>query len=172
MNHRPDNRNAHSNWLRVGRWSDANVCYSITKCVEARKQLLTRPEVIEILTDCLDYLRRTGAIRILAFCIMPDHLHLLFVLVGDKSLSEVMASFSRFTARKTNALMGRAGAFWQEGFFDRRCRDLSEIEDQLSYIEHNPVRAGWATVAEEWLYSSANPRWAKLLDRDWFASVC
>jgi REP element-mobilizing transposase RayT len=139
MSDRADNRGAHSTWLRAGRWSEAGACYAITKCVEGRRKLLAERRIAAVLTGCIDHLRRAGTIRLLGFCIMPDHVHVLFVLLGAKTLSEVMASFSRFTARQINTLLARSGTFWQEGFFDHRCRDLGEIEDQLSYFEHNPV---------------------------------
>jgi REP element-mobilizing transposase RayT len=102
---------------------------------------------------------------------MPDHVHLLFFLIGGHSLSDVMRSFGRFTARKLNGYRGEAGAFWQEGFHDRRCRNESEIEEILKYIEHNPVRAGIADRAVDWPFSSANPRWWGSLDRAWYGAL-
>jgi REP element-mobilizing transposase RayT len=108
----------------------------------------------------------------MAFCIMPDHLHLLFFLLDKKSLSDVMRSFGRFTARKLNELRRETGTFWQVGFHDHRCRDESDMSDLLAYIEHNPVRACLVDRAEDWPYSSANPRWMSSLDRDWYRSVC
>jgi putative transposase len=163
-----DDSQGHSDRFRAGRYSESRACYSITKCVDGRKPILASDEVFSLLRDTLMFLRSENRIRLLGFCVMPDHLHLLFVLVGNSSLSDVMKSFSRFTARKINEHFGRSGCLWQEGFYDHRCRDEKEIEELLAYIEHNPVRAHLVERAELWPYSSANPACAGLLDRDWY----
>ena len=118
-----------------------------------------------------DHLRRTDEIRVLAFCIMPDHYHLLTFLIGRKSLSDVISSVGKYTARRVNALIGRRGRFWQEGFHDHRCRNDDDIEDRLNYIELNPVRAGLTEEPAGWPFSSAHPSRVGLLDRDWYANM-
>ncbi|RIK78196.1 MAG: transposase [Planctomycetota bacterium] len=162
----------HARNLRAGRWSESLVCYAVTKCVENRRPVLRSDAVADIVVGCLDYLRNDGRIRLLAFCIMPDHAHVLFFLLGKHSLPDIMRSFGRFTARKINELRGEGGPFWQEGFHDHRCRDETDIEELLTYIEHNPVRACLVQQAHDWPYSSANPRWKSSLDREWYRSVC
>ena len=102
---------------------------------------------------------------------MPDHYHVLMFLAGDKSLSDVMRSIGKHTARRLNGMLGRSGQFWQEGYYDHRCRDTEDVEDRMCYIEHNPVRAELVTRAEDWTYSSAHPSQARLLDRDWYAEM-
>jgi REP element-mobilizing transposase RayT len=166
-----NNADAHSKWLRVGRWSEWHACFSITKCVAGRRAALATDRATEIITNTLDFARKSAWIKLIGFSVMPDHCHLLFFLVGEKSLSDVMKSISRFTSRELNRHFGIAGTFWEEGFHDRRCRDEAEIENLLSYIEHNPVRICLVNKAEDWPYSSANPRWAHLLDREWYAQV-
>ena len=119
----------------------------------------------------LKYLREAGAIRLLSFCIMPDHFHAVWFLVGRQSLSEVMGSLGKYTARRLNSLLHRQGQFWEEGFFDHRCRDENDIEDRITFIEHNPVRAELVAKAEDWLFSSAHKSQRGLLDRDWYAEM-
>ena len=98
------------------------------------------------LLSSLNYLRESGDIRLLAFCVMPDHYHALLFLTGHKSLSEVVASVSKFTATRLNRFFGRRGNLWQEGFYDHRCRDEDDIEDAMAYIEHNSVALAWWRV--------------------------
>ena len=107
----------------------------------------------------------------MAFCIMPDHYHAVLFPVGRKSLSEIMNSFGKFTARRLNMLLHRQGEFWEEGFYDHRCRDDDDIEDRVTYIEHNPVRVELVRKAEDWPFSSAHPSQTSLLDRDWYARM-
>jgi REP element-mobilizing transposase RayT len=159
----------HAKSLRAGRWSESFACYAITKCTEGRQPLLAQRESVPVILSSFKHLRGVGQMRVLAFCIMPDHYHVLMFLVGQQSLSEVMASIGKFTARRLNELNRRRGRFWEEGYHDHRCRDDGDIEYRMMYIEHNPVRAGLVTRADDWPFSSANPMQASLLDREWYA---
>ena len=158
-------------FLREGRWSEQYACYTVTKCILHHGALLSDSISTNIILSSYNYFRKTGSIRLLAFCIMPDHYHILFFLTGAKSLSELMNSIGKYTARELNQLHHRRGQFWEEGFYDHRCRNEDDIVDGMSYIEHNPVRAGLVATAEEWLFSSANPLMANLLDRNWYATA-
>lgn len=165
--HTPDP--PHSRFLRGGRWSEHFVCYSVTKNVHRRKPVLAVPERADIIIGSLDFARKADRIRLLAFCVMPDHYHALFFLLPEgKSLSSLMEQIGRYTARLINQSLGRSGQFWQDGFGDHRCRNVDDMSDRLCYIENNPVRAGLAETAEEWEYSSAHPSRAGMLDRDWY----
>jgi putative transposase len=165
------NRPPHAKNLREGRWSETFACYAVAKCLARRRPILAEPAQAGIILASLSYLRETETIRLLSFCIMPDHYHVVFFLVGRQPLSEVMGSLGKYTARRLNQLFHHQGQFWEEGFFDHRCRNEDDIEDRMTYIEHNPVRAELVTKAEDWLFSSAHPSQASLLDRDWYARM-
>ena len=168
----PDKRGlAHAENLRVGRWSETFGCYAIAKCLARREPILAEPGPAGIILSSLKYLREIGEVRLLAFCVMPDHYHALIFLTGHKSLSGVMSSLNKFTAKRLNGLLSRRGEFWQEGFYDHRCRDEDDIEDRMTYIEHNPVRAGLVGLPENWPFSSAHPLHVTLLDRNWYAQM-
>jgi putative DNA methylase len=100
--------------------------------------------------------------ELLAFVIMPDHVHWVFQpLKGCTSASRVISreviqhSFLRHTAAACNRLLGRVGPFWQHESYDRIVRDEVELARVVEYVEHNPVRAGLCSRPEEWEFSSA-----------------
>jgi REP element-mobilizing transposase RayT len=119
----------------------------------------------------MDFERQRDRLRMLAFCIMPDHWHGLYVLLPGSELSALMANMSCITARRINRVIGHQGSLWQEGFHDHRCRNMNEIEDLLFYIENNPVRAGLVERPELWPFSSAHIDMHRYLDRQWWASI-
>ncbi len=80
--------------------------------------------------------------RLHAWCIMPNHVHLMFDLTGEYKLEGVMHSIKSFTAHNANKLLGRSGHFWQREYSDRIVRDAKEYENKLGYIGENPSRAG------------------------------
>ena len=162
----------HSRFLRGGRWSEEYACYAVTKCTDRRKAVLTAPQRAEIIMASLNYLRTNDQIRLLAFCIMPDHYHALFFLLPPaKSLSVTMEQVGRYTARIINKTLHRTGRFWQDGFHDHRCRGEDDMNDRLVYIELNPVRAGLVDEPRQWEYSSAHPNRAAMLDRGWYGEM-
>ena len=78
----------------------------------------------------------------MAFVVMPDHLHWLVQLIGDRSLSESVCVVKSCSARNINAAAGRRGDIWQRGFFDRAIRKDDDLVAIARYIIANPLRAG------------------------------
>lgn len=92
--------------------------------------------------------------RLLAWVLMPNHVHLLLTPLADHSLTEIMRSLKSYTAHQANKLLSRTGKFWFEDYFDRYIRDGKHYCAVVRYIEHNPVKAGLCYTPEEWRYSS------------------
>lgn len=61
--------------------------------------------------------------HLLAWCLMPNHAHVVVEMVGNNSLSKVVWSWKSFTAKQANAMLGRSGAFWDIDYFDRYMRN-------------------------------------------------
>ncbi|HUG94329.1 MAG TPA: transposase [Planctomycetaceae bacterium] len=144
-----------------------------------------RPEVAKIVRDNL-YHHDGGKYRLLAYCVMPNHVHVLFlplddagqpieraapgdllapldsVIVSDEAgdapspLSGIMHSLKGYTAKECNRLLDRRGQFWQPESYDHWCRDEAEIERIVEYIHWNPVRARLCREPVEWTFSSAH----------------
>lgn len=157
-----------SSELRKGRVSEDFACYSITKVVNNRLSMLATDSNARILIDSWQFLRTQHWIKLFAFCIMPDHFHLVICLMRGTSLSKLMEGTGKFTSRELNKLLQRQETFWQEGFHDHRCRDEIELHELCLYIEHNPVRKNLVVSPELWPYSSAYTGNKYLLDREWW----
>ncbi|MGO9338812.1 MAG: transposase [Terracidiphilus sp.] len=80
--------------------------------------------------------------RLLAWCVMPNHVHVVCRLLPGQELSRVIQGWKSFTARKANETLGRRGAFWQREYYDRLIRDGGELERAVRYVVRNPERAG------------------------------
>lgn len=80
--------------------------------------------------------------RLLAWVVMPNHVHLVFKLLPGRSLSRTLHSLKSFTAKKVNTLLGRNGALWQREYYDRLIRDEAELERAIEYVRENPLKAG------------------------------
>lgn len=65
-------------------------------------------------------------------------------------LHKIMQSLKRHTARQSNIILGREGAFWQDESYDHVIRDNDEFLRIIHYVLENPVKAGLVSNWEEW----------------------
>jgi putative transposase len=118
---------------------------------------LARPEIAGLVQDAL--LHFDGSrYRLLAWCVMPNHVHALLETLEAFALGVVVQSWKSFTAKAANEALGRSGQFWMADYFDRYIRNADHFARTLAYIEGNPVRAGLVATAGEWPWSSARMR--------------
>jgi REP element-mobilizing transposase RayT len=92
-----------------------------------------------------------------AWVIMPNHVHLLF-LVQDVPMSQLVDAWKGYTAKEANKILGRKGQFWQEGYWDTYMRDSAHELRSRRYIEKNPVKAFLVKDPKDWPWSSAGHR--------------
>jgi REP element-mobilizing transposase RayT len=92
------------------------------------------------------------------WCVMPNHVHVLFTPEEGFKMSGIVHSWKSFTANQCNRLLGRTGSFWQKEPFDRWIRNERHYQNALGYIEDNPVKAGLCKTRQDWLWSSARRR--------------
>ncbi len=93
-----------------------------------------------------------------AFCIMPNHMHVVFTPLCKPdgtyhAMSAIMHSLKRYTAREANRLLGREGEFWQHENYDHVVRDEAEWHRIVTYVFNNPVAAGLVQRGEDWVWS-------------------
>jgi putative DNA methylase len=96
--------------------------------------------------------------RLLAWVVMPNHVHLLVETVEGWPLEKLMFSWKNWTAKEANKRLHRRGAFWQREFHDRYIRDGRHFAAAMQYLEQNPVKAGLCGTVEEWQWGSARRR--------------
>jgi REP element-mobilizing transposase RayT len=116
--------------------------------------LLRDPRVASLVQDSLRHFDGEHY-RLRAWCIMPNHVHVLFDHWEGCPLGKVVWSWKRWTAKRSNSLLGRTGALWQREYHDRFIRDSVHFAAAVKYIEGNPVKARLARHPHEWRWSSA-----------------
>lgn len=96
--------------------------------------------------------------RLLAWVIMPNHVHILIEKIDGIALSDIMHSIKSFTAHEANRLLDRKGRFWSKEYFDRYIRSGRHYAAVVRYIEDNPVKARLCRKHEDWRFGSARLR--------------
>ena len=80
--------------------------------------------------------------RLFAWCLMPNHVHVLVRVLPGHTLAGVIHSWKSFSAKKANALLGLSGSFWQREYYDHLVRDEREFDRAVQYVAENPGKAG------------------------------
>ena len=102
---------------------------------------LAELDVAAMLRDALTHFHEQRY-RLFAWCIMPNHVHMLVKPLRSWSLARIMHSIKSYTAKQANRILKRSGVFWQREYYDRIVRDEKEFAAFLAYILENPVKAG------------------------------
>ena len=105
---------------------------------------------------------REAAVEVWAWCLMPNHVHLILVPAGDDGLRRALARTHRRYAGIIQARRKRTGHFWQ-GRFGSVVMDEGHLAAAVRYLSLNPVRARLVVRAQEWRWSSVR---AHLCGRD------
>ena len=109
-------------------------------------------DIAEIIRDA--WLHDDGVrYHLRAWCIMPNHVHILFQPIAPWTLATIVKTWKQYTARRINPLIGSTGTFWQAEYWDRYIRDAKHYQSAFDYILQNPVKAGLADSVNSWLWS-------------------
>ncbi len=116
-------------------------CYFLTICTIRRARWFEESEAAHWLTRQIPSLFEPRGFAVLAFCVMPDHVHLLLEgLTGDADLRAAVHDWKRRTGYAWKQRTGRR--LWQQGFYDYVLRDPDRIAALVRYVVQNPIRAG------------------------------
>ena len=79
--------------------------------------------------------------RLLAWCVMPNHVHVVARLFPGQELAKVVKAWKNFSAKAANLVLGRKGQFWQREYYDRLIRNGDELNRAIGYVIENPTKA-------------------------------
>ena len=90
--------------------------------------------------------------RLLAWCVMPNHVHAVLQPMPGHDLPEILHSWKSYTAKEINQMLGVKGQLWEAEYYDHLIRDERDFEAQIEYVLANPMKAGlrewkWVGVA-------------------------
>jgi len=117
---------------------------------------LRRPDIAALVETSLLF-RHEVQYELRAWVVMPNHVHLLF-LVQDVPMAQLVDAWKGFTAKEANKILGRKGKFWQDGYWDTYMRDDEHERRTRLYIENNPTKARLVASPSDWPFGSARFR--------------
>jgi len=137
--------------------------------------IFINPEPIQILIDSLNFCIEQKHLRINAYVIMPNHVHLIVfdAQLNNQRLKQTLMDFRKFTGHKLanyidnhlpctlsavihdKNLDDRHRQVWQPGWHAEGVVGEKFWEQKINYIHMNPVKKGFVDLPEHWHYSSA-----------------
>jgi len=102
----------------------------------------------------IDFLEGNNTIKIIAYCIMPTHLHLIVEELKEKSLSKFMSNLLNSYTKYFNIKNKRKGPLWEGRFKKVLVEDDEQLLHLTRYIHLNPVTANLLEDPRKWLWSS------------------
>jgi REP element-mobilizing transposase RayT len=135
--------------------------------------LFTNKNSVEVLLDSFKHLQKSDNLKIYAYVILENHLHLV---ASSDDLSKTIKKFKSYTAKKLLELLQKQNiktildqlAFykkahktqttyqiWQEGMQPKLIQNEKLMIQKIAYIHNNPVKRGYVDEARHWRYSSA-----------------
>jgi putative transposase len=123
--------------------------YSLRYSTDARRPLFTRSEVVELVLSHFFQQAFTTDFVILAYCFMPDHVHLLIEGTHDRSdCRQFITRGKQYSGFYFAKEFG--GQLWQRYGFERVLRDDESTLVVTRYILANPIRAGLVERVEDY----------------------
>jgi len=118
------------------------------------KEFLFDDDSQELFLELLFHWVKKHAVTLYNYCVMTNHVHLLFQVWADDELSAFMHHVANVFARRFNRIAGRKGHLWEERFRSTIVQASTSFLRCMTYIDLNPVRAGIVSRPEDYPWSA------------------
>ncbi len=139
---------------RFARAAAVGVAHHVTQRGIDRQRVFFTDSDRDTYLDCLQAYSEQARLRILSYCLMSNHVHLVVVPDEPASLAVALRRTHGRYALYLNARRRRVGHLWQNRFYSCAL-DERHVGVALRYCERNPVRAGLVERPEQYPWSSA-----------------
>jgi len=129
--------------------------HHITQRGNNRQSVFFLPDDYQTYCRILIKYSRLHDLGIIAWCLMPNHVHLLASPEHEDSMARCMAAVSLTYTQYLNRRLGRSGRIWQNRYYSCPVDSDSYLWAVAGYIERNPVAAGMVGQAVDYSWSSA-----------------
>jgi len=145
---------------RLARIVIPDIPHHVTQRGNRRETVFFQPGDYQFYLDLLSEAVENTKTEIWAYCLMPNHVHLIMVPSHIDGLRATLGETHRRYTRFINARNNWTGHLWQ-GRFGSVAMDETHFSHAIRYVSLNPVRAKLVERASDWKWSSVNAHLAK-----------
>jgi putative transposase len=124
------------------------VFHVTTRGVDGTRVVLDRDDGLAFLGLLLETTRRY-AVTVVAFCLMPNHYHLIADARRDR-LSRALHRLNGVYAQRFNERHDRRGHLWGDRFWTQLVDSEEHLHEACRYVLDNPLRADLCDTREQW----------------------
>jgi putative transposase len=142
---------------RPQRTDAGNYVYHVLNRANARVQIFDNEKDYKLFLDILEEAKEKFDMRILAYCIMPNHWHLVLYPKNDGDLSKFMGWLTNTHTRRWHTIKRTIGQghLYQGRYKSFLCQDDAHFLTLVRYVERNAKKANLSRKAEDWKWGSA-----------------
>ena len=129
-------------------------CYHVLNRGNARAKVFHKDQDFQAFLDMIAEASLRQPMRILAYCLMPNHFHLVLWPRHDGDISRWVHWLLTTHVRRYQKHYHSSGHVWQGRFKSFPIQEDDHLRVVLRYVERNPLRAGLVERAEDWRWSS------------------
>ena len=118
-------------------------CYHVLNRGNARQQVFHKPADYTAFIELFDAAQNAARCAVLAYCLMPNHFHLVLWPRNDGDLSRWMQWLQTTHVRRYHAHYHASGHVWQGRFKAFPIAEDDHLLTVLRYVERNPLRRAW-----------------------------
>jgi putative transposase len=134
------------------------LCVHVVTRGNSRATVFHNESDYAIVTRLMEAAQRRVRVDILAWCLMPNHIHLVLCPRADGDLARWMHWVLTTHVQRHRVRYKTTGRVWQGRYKSFPIQADSHLLTVLRYVERNPVRAGLVPRAVDWKWSSASAR--------------
>lgn len=146
---------------RTARASQGQICYHAMNRGNARARVFHDSTDYRTFEKLMERANRRLQLRILAWCLMPNHFHMVLYPLGDRDMSRWMHWLLTTHVHAHRRRHETTGRIWQGRFKAPPVQKDDHLLVVMRYVERNPLRAGLVARAQDWPWSSLRPRLAR-----------
>jgi len=141
---------------RTARAAVGGMCYHVLNRGNARAEVFHKQGDYAAFLKLLCEAGQRVEMRLLAYCLMPDHFHLVLWPRGDDDLGRYMQWLTTSQVRRYHRHYGGSGHVWQGRYKAFPIQEDDHLLTVIRYVERNPVRAKTIPIrkAQRWPWSS------------------
>lgn len=146
---------------RTARASAADYCYHVLNRGNGRAQVFHKPADYQAFLQTIAAAQVRMRMRVLGYCLMPNHFHLVLRPFGDGDLGRWMQWLMTTHVQHYRRHYGSSGHVWEGRYKAFPSQDDDHLMTVIRYVERNALRAGLVRRAENWPHGSLHARTRK-----------
>ena len=140
---------------RAPRRLQSGYIYHVINRGNGQAKVFHKPQDYEVFIDLLAAAKQRHPVKLFAFCLMPNHFHLVLRPDTQVSLSRFMQWRMTSHVRRYHKHYNSSGHVWQGRFKSFPIQFDDHLLTVLGYVRQNPVRANLVSTESAWAWSSA-----------------